>query len=360
MKHILLVAFLCFSFSVYAEHKIRWYNPQESLGYYIQNQGWNEDGGNYHRLPDRAKGKVRDAVWNLSCHSSGLSVRFISDAERITIRYQVSGGLSMPHMPSTGVSGIDMYRKTEGGEQICYGKYSFKDTICYEYEITSILDKSTKGEFEIFLPLYNEVKWMEIGVEENSFFEFIPVEMIKPIVVYGTSIAQGACASRPAMAWGNIIHRKINRPLINLGFSGNGRLEAEVIDFINELDAEIYIIDCMPNMNGYTSEKVQSLVEEAVKQIRQKHESPILLVEHAGYSNSKTNLDRDKSYISHNKGLREAYKSLISKNVIGLFYLSNEELNFHYDSWVDYVHPSDYGMIQQANALLNKLEEILK
>ena len=45
---------------------------------------------------------------------------------------------------------------------------------------------------------------------------------------------------------------------------------------------------------------------------------------------------------------------------MGLFYLSNEELNFHYDSWVDYVHPSDYGMIQQANALLNKLEEILK
>ena len=91
MKHILLVVFLCFSFSVYAEYKIRWYNPQESSGYYIQNQGWNEDGGNYHRLPDRAKGKVRDAVWNLSCHSSGLTVRFISDAERITVRYQVSG-----------------------------------------------------------------------------------------------------------------------------------------------------------------------------------------------------------------------------------------------------------------------------
>lgn len=46
-----------------------------------------------------------------------------------------------------------------------------------------------------------------------------------PIVLYGTSIAQGACASRPGMAWGNIVSRSLEIPLINLGFSGNGKLE---------------------------------------------------------------------------------------------------------------------------------------
>lgn len=89
----------------------------------------------------------------------------------------------------------------------------------------------------------------------------------------------------------------------------------------------------MPNMNGYTWEKVKNFVEEALKQIRQKHESPILLVEHAGYSNSKTNLDRNKSNIIHNKGLREAYKSLISKNVMGLFYVSIKNLIFIMIFW---------------------------
>ena len=63
-------------------------------------------------------------------------------------------------------------------------------------------------------------------------FEWIPVSTELPIVLYGTSIAQGACASRPAMAWGNIVQRSLDYPLINLGFSGNGKLAPEVIEFI--------------------------------------------------------------------------------------------------------------------------------
>ena len=41
-----------------------------------------------------------------------------------------------------------------------------------------------------------------------------------------------------------------------------------------------------------------------------------------------------------------------------MYYLSNEELGFHPDSWVDYVHPSDYGMVQQAKAVERKLKKM--
>ena len=48
------------------------------------------------------------------------------------------------------------------------------------------------------------------------------------------------------MTWGMILQRSLGYPLINLGFSGNGRLEKEVLDFICEIDARLYILDCLP------------------------------------------------------------------------------------------------------------------
>ena len=73
---------------------------------------------------------------------------------------------------------------------------------------------------------------------------------INPIVVYGTSIAQGGCASRPGLAWTNILGRKLDRPVINLAFSGNGKLEKELIELLSEIDASLYVLDCLPNLTS--------------------------------------------------------------------------------------------------------------
>lgn len=89
---------------------------------------------------------------------------------------------------------------------------------------------------------------MQVGVPGNALFNPMAIREEKPIVVYGTSIAQGGCASRPGMAWPALVGRKLDRPLINLGFSGNGRLEKEVIDLIAEIDAKVYVLDCLPNL----------------------------------------------------------------------------------------------------------------
>ena len=337
--------------------KTIWFNPlNDEHSHYIQNQAWNEDEGGYGRLPLRAKGKVREDVWNLSRQSAGLSIRFLTDSENIQVRYQVTGGYSMPHMPATGVSGIDLYAKAGGKSFICYGSYLFADTIRYAYTIDKDISSAPQKEYELYLPLYNGVKWLEIGIEEGKELTFVPARKERCVVVYGTSIAQGACASRPGMAWSNIVSRELDIPVVNLGFSGNGRLEEEVLDFICEVDAKAYVIDCMANLQDRTAEEVKSLALKAVKQIRRKSNAPILLVEHAGYSNAKTNWKWDNAWQTPNKGLRAAYDELRNNGTEDLHYLSNQEIGLHPDSWVDYVHPSDYGMMQQAEAVERKLE----
>lgn len=264
----------------------------------------------------------------------------------------------MPHMPATGVSGVDLYAKAGGQSLFCFGSYAFADTIRYVYTNDKDFSAGAMKEYELYLPLYNGVKWLEIGIEEGKELTFIPARTDGCVLVYGTSIAQGACASRPGMAWSNIVSRELDIPVVNLGFSGNGKLEKEVIDFICEVDAGAYVIDCMANLQDRTAEEVKSLAIDAVRQIRETTDAPILLVEHAGYSNAWTNREWDQAWQTPNQGLRAAYEELKNSRTKNLYYLSNKEIGMHPDSWVDYVHFSDYGMMQHAKAIECKLKKM--
>ena len=367
MKKQLYIFILCFISLTICAQEWKWYNPMEAGFPVIQNQGFPEEiSQTYTRLPDRAKEVVREPVWNLSRNSAGLAIHFYCNAPQIHIRYTMNGGLNMPHMPTTGVSGVDLYSMNSDGEtSFCFGNYSFGDTIHYYYSNLGKDKYHDRGfEYRVYLPLYNSVNWMEIGVPaeangQSSLLTFIPSSAEKPIVLYGTSIAQGACASRPAMAWGNIVQRELGYPLINLGFSGNGQLEKEVLDFVNEPDARLYILDCLPNLTNKSEAEVTDLVVAAVRQLRSKHTAPILLVEHAGYSNAPTDNGQYECYTRLNKGSRKGYEQLQAEGIKNLYYLSHEELNLCPDAWVDYVHPSDLGMQQQATAVIRKVREIL-
>ncbi|WP_346854857.1 SGNH/GDSL hydrolase family protein [uncultured Draconibacterium sp.] len=361
---LLLVASNTFSQN---QNKYKWWNPALNEFTVIDGQAWpGETEAAYDRLPAKAKTEVREAVWNLSKNTAGIKIRFRSTASEIKIHYKVNGGLNMPHMPTTGVSGVDLYAKNSDGSWLwCKGRYAFGDTITYNFsDITPDNQYGhNKGqEYHLYLPLYNSVNWLEIGVPEDALFEPIPVRKEKPIVVYGTSIAQGGCASRPGMGWTNILERKMDRPLINLAFSGNGRLEQEVNELLSEIDAKVYILDCLPNLTlgkVYTSDDVFKKIVESVHLLRSKVNTPILLVEHAGYGNASSNKDLFESINLLNKTLQKAFAQLKAEGIQNLFLLSQNELGLDFEDFVDGTHPNDLGMNKYALAYEKKLREIL-
>ncbi|GAB3906950.1 SGNH/GDSL hydrolase family protein [Larkinella knui] len=342
-----------------------WWNPAEAEFPVIEGQGWRgKDLQNpYDRLPAEAEKSVRKAVWDLSRNATGLMIRFRASTDKVTVRYVVSGRQSMPHMSATGVSGVDLYAGTSDGDWLwCNGKYTFGDTIQYQF---ANMEAAERGrEFRLYLPLYNTVKWLEIGVPKGVTLTPLPVRNDKPIVVYGTSIAQGACASRAGMAWTSIVGRKMDRPLINLAFSGNGRLEKEVVDRVAQIDAKIYVLDCLPNLiaNGdRTLEDVNRLILEAVKNLRQKQPTtPILLVEHAGYTDGGISPVRRNYYAGVNEVMRRAFTQLKGEGIDQLYLLPKSQINLDQDAMVDGTHPSDLGMQQYAEAYEQSLRAILK
>lgn len=339
------------------------YNPLKEMERtgteYIHGRGYTSN--NYGRLPDDAQGKVRADVWNLSRNSAGLYLLFTTDAPKITVRYNVSGSHSLPHMPATGVSGIDLYN--DWGERY-WGGYQFgKEEITYTFDGWDH-DGKPVG-YQLFLPLYTSVEQFEIAIEDPYRFSWIPAPYpdkpeSRPIVVYGTSIAQGACASRPGMAWTNILQRKLpGYPVVNLGFSGNGRLESEVLDYIAAIPASVYILDCMPNMY-VEPDSVYTLVINAVRQIRRQWpETPIILTDHPGDGNQYTKPAARQNVAAINGAQTKAYEQLISEGYPNLYHLTTDTINMPYDGMVDQIHPTDYGMMSYAEAYYALLSRIL-
>ena len=315
------------------------------------------------RLPERLKGSVREPVWSLGTSTAGSYVDFQTNSDTVYVRYKVGSGLNMPHMPSTGVSGVDLYYQDKSSKSWswAFGNYSFKDTINYVF---ANLGKSNDGAYRLYLPLYNSLQWIEIAGNKGNSIKFVNNSKEKPIIVYGTSIAQGACATRPGLAWTNILGRSFTNPVINLGFSGNGRLEQPILDLITQEDAAAFILDCIPNL-ALTAERsaadLESLIFNAVKTIRKKHpQTPIVLAAHSSANTPGfLNIYTMQEYGNSSKVAKATYAKLTREGIKHLYWVSEQEFGLDINSTVDYAHPNDIGMMKIAEAYRRLLIKVL-
>ncbi len=321
----------------------------------IEGKGWTDTRGFYDRLPARAEKIVRDPVWNLSRDSAGICARFTSDTTAIHARWSLrKESLAMVHMPATGVSGVDLYvRVGYTWRWLGIGHpATFPDN---EVLLCTGLPEGTR-EYMLYLPLYNGVRSVSLGVPESASFEATPPRTTQPVVFYGTSITQGGCASRPGTCHPAVLGRMLDRATINLGFSGNGKMEKEIAELLAELDPALYVIDCLPNM---TADEVAERAPELIRILRAaRPQTPILLVEDRTYSNAFLHQDRAERNRSSRAALRQAFAEL--QDINDLHYMEGEQLlGADGDDTVDGSHPTDLGFRRQAEAFFPVLKKLL-
>lgn len=311
----------------------------------VEGKGWTNTASFYDRLPESAKRTVADSVWDLSHDAAGICLRFVSDAPHIQVRWTLRRSrLAMNHMPATGVSGIDLYYRGENGA------WTFQNVGRPEgVENTVQLPLVAGREHLLYLPLYNGVNSLEIGLPRGKTMARPSPsarDHYKPIIFYGTSITQGACASRPGMARPAIVSRQLDVPVINLGFSGSGKMEMEMADLLAELDPSIYVLDCLANMGpDLVTERVAPFVR-ALRKARP--DTPILLVEDTSY--------RNQTPTPKGRILRTVYEQLTQEGIAHLHFLASEGmLGTDSEGTVDGTHPNDLGMMRQAEVFIEAL-----
>ncbi|MEZ5398095.1 MAG: SGNH/GDSL hydrolase family protein [Bryobacteraceae bacterium] len=352
---LLAAAFASASLAQAPEEKWTWRGIRDTAW---EGQGWTATEHPFDRLPAKAHGVVRDAVWSLQKHSAGMAGRFVANSKSLKIRWRLRNErLALTHMPATGVSGVDLYVRDNGRwHWLATGRpEKFPDN---ETTVTG-LDGASR-EFMLYLPLYNGVESVEIGVPAGT--QFAPATgrtgVKKPIVFYGTSILHGGVASRPGMAYPSIAGRRLDWPIINLGFSGNGKTEPEVAALLAELNPSIYVLDSLPNL---TPEETAERIPPFYKKLRDTHPAtPIVLVENVIYTQAEFLASRKASYMGKNAALRAFYDKLRAAGERNVFYVRAEELlGMDGEDTVDGTHPTDLGFMRMAETMTRVLTPLL-
>ena len=325
---------------------MRWHAVTPAV---VEGKGWTDTDGDFDRFPARAKDEVRKPVWDLSRHAAGLSVRFTSNATRIRVRWTVTADrLALPHMPATGVSGLDLYAREQGTWYFVGGARPIEAPTNDALVIVGLTP--TTREFRLYLPLYNGVSRLEVGVPEEATLRFEPPSKARPIVVYGTSITQGCCASRPGMSYTAMLGRRLDVPVINLGFSGSGKAEPEVARLLAELDPAVYVLDALPNLTPQqVVERMPALID-TIRAVRPR--TPIVLIEHLRYPNLRFRQDKAADVATANASLRrihEARRKAGDRHIT--LVPSTTLLGSDGDGTVDDSHPTELGFARMVDGL---------
>lgn len=313
----------------------------------------------YDRLPLSLKDTIRKELWDLGKNSAGVAVRFRSDAKKIKARWEVLNNFWMSHMSPTGIKGLDLYTLDNDGWIFAGSARPGHLKGTFESTFISNMD-GTMREYMLLLPLYDGATKVEIGVNEGAVVDmpqsaFPSTE--SPVIIYGTSVTQGGCATRPGMAYPAILMRRLNREFINLGFSGNGRLDPEIAELIADKPASLIILDQMGNCTAPMLDRLEPFVEI----LREKQPyTPILLLGNSHYTYERYDQKTQTDFKEKKERLEAIYNKL-KQNDKNIYYLPADDLiGLDEEGTVDGTHQTDLGFQRMATAILPLVERLIK
>ena len=307
---------------------------------------WRKKGEPFRRIP--LDPQLPEAVNILAAQASGGVLRFRSDTSLIKIKTKVRVRNNNADIMSYGRIGFDLYID---GIYRTVTRLNFDSIKTLEYSYVSTLLESSDGamhDYKLYFPLYAEVLEFGIAFSQDARFESpAPFADERPIVLYGTSIEHGCCASRPGLSLTNQISRNLNRPVLNYGFSGSGKGEASVAEQLAKIENPyLYILSYDANVSPELLEKTLNPFVQILKKAHP--ETPVISVSHLQIPK------QDPKSEWHTRRTA-AHKKAGTEFLDGLTILGRD-----YDAcYIDNVHPNDLGMRRYADALTAKIKEVM-
>lgn len=315
----------------------------------------------YSRLPDSLENKIRPELWDLGKNSAGIAIRFRSDASALGFKWKSLNKFNMNHMTPTGIRGMDLYALDDDG--ITWETVSSVRPLLNSHNTTTmaVTDMTpVMREYMLYLSLYDGIDSIYIGVDSAATVLSPAVNLPvrhKPLVMYGTSILQGGCANRPGMIHTSILGRKLNREVINLGFSGNAKLDTGIAELIAQSDPSVIVLDMLPNCK---KEELEEKLVPFYEIVRRAHPGvPILMVESPLFPIMKWNNETRQTITEKNQTLKRIFDNLI-KTDKDLYYFEGERILTNRDGTVDNYHMTDMGYTEFANNLYPLLKELIE
>lgn len=364
-RFLLMMAVLSSMFASAAE--LPGFRYEDAKNFRIINKGWENTSEPYTRLPQAYMDSCRkDQQW-LYDHSSGIAVRFASNSKRIAAQWNLKNNFHMQHMAMTGIKGTDLYTLNQET-----GKWEYVNTARPQeknFKADSIQSKlyvenldGEMHEYMIYLPLYDGINWLQIGVDSTA--QLIQPQVDNPrsmgkIVIYGTSIQQGGCASRTGMVSSAMIQRDFNLECVNLATSGQARMDFYIAEAMASIeDAICYVLDPVPNC---TKDRCDTATYDFVKILRTlRPEVPIIMVDGLMYPYARHDSFHATYLPQKNECFRRGFEQHKAENPKGMYYMTWEgQTGPDMEGTVDGIHMTDYGFRAYADLLEIHIKEAL-
>ena len=333
---------------------LKWYNIRD---WGVEGQGWADTLCPYDRLPARAEKLVRPPVWDLSRSAIGMCAFFETDAPAIHARWQLrTPQLGEANFPVAAFSGLDLYGDDAGTWRWIAAGHQVKDQRP-EFCLVEGME-ATPRRYLLYLPLRNPVDKVEIGLPAGARLTPVAPRREKPVVFYGTSIVHGAYASHAGIVHPSVLGRRLNKPIINLGFSGNAQMEPELAKLLAELDAAAYVLDALPNMDLAL---VKERGEAFIRMLCQARPGvPVVLVEDRPWANYWVRPAIRRMHEEKWREFRTIYRKLRDAGFVQLSYVEGKHLfGMDGEGSPDSSHPSDLGFVRMADALEDVLRAVV-
>ena len=315
----------------------------------------------YERLPSELENVSRKDVWRLGRSSAGLYIRFRSNTTSMRVKWQSTFDNEQNHMTDLGTRGLDLYALVNGEWRAVAPVRPTSKGVNEWTIIRNMLPE--QREYMLYLSLYDGVKSLKIGVDEGAYIgqpEVASPSTEKPIVMYGSSILQGGCASRPGMAYTNIIGRRFDREVFNLGFSGNARLDMEIAHLMASVKAPgAFVLDFVPN----SSDKlINEVAEKFFRVLRDAHpDVPVIFVEDPIFPRSAFDTKLHEEVVGRNIAMTQLFKRLKKAGERKIYYVSAKKmLGDDGEATVDGSHFTDVGALRYVENIMPALKKALK
>lgn len=302
--------------------------------------------------------KLPDAVNTRLTRSAGIAISFKTNSSVISAKWTTDSRSTSVGLTPIAYRGLDLYIKKAGKWQFAgvaspaNGKKESSDIL---------VSNLKKGEYEclLYLPIYSDTESLSIGVEPGATLTAGDQPFKKRILIYGSSIVQGAGASRPGMAYPARLSRQTGLNFLNLGTAAVAKMEPEVADMVADIQADAYILDCIPNS---FPNQVKERLAPLITKIRKSHpNAPIIVmqsvVREIGYFDQRTG----KKVQLQNMYTQTEVQKLQNEGDKNLYLLQSIDfLGDDHEGSVDGTHPNDLGFDRMLNVIRPQLLEILK
>ena len=315
----------------------------------------------FKRLPDEIGMNVNDGVAQLYKNTAGGRIRFSTDSQYVAIRAVEPHIGWSANITLNGCAGFDLYvDDPETKTSQYYRTFTPPTDIKDDHRYESIL-KFPNRELRYFtmnFPLYSDVSEVLVGLQEDAVLGGgMKYRDVLPIVYAGSSITQGASASRPGNAYQSIISRRLNLDYINLGFSGSFKAEDLIVDYINTLPMSAFVSDY--DHNAPTAEHLKNTHFRMYEKIRAKHpDLPYIMISRPDVLNNeyspKVVGDLGNGAVIRRDIIYESYRRAIMNGDRNVYFIDGDSFfagEYQDCATIDSTHPNDYGMVCMADVI---------